>query len=36
MKGKEVSLPALAGNGIVRITTRRVFAGEILRRALQM
>ena len=34
MDGKVVSLPALAGNGLLRISTRRVFAWELLPRAL--
>lgn len=34
MDGRVVSLPALAGNGLLRISTRRVFAWELLPRAL--
>jgi hypothetical protein len=34
--GKDVFLPALAGNGLVRISTRRVFAWELLPRAMQI
>jgi hypothetical protein len=34
MDGRVVSLPALAGNGLLRISTRRVFAWELLLRAL--
>jgi hypothetical protein len=30
MDGNAVSLPALAGNGLLRISTRRVFAWELL------
>lgn len=35
MKGEEVSLPALAGDGPLLISTRRVFAWELLFRSLQ-
>ena len=35
MDGRVVSLPALAGNGLLRITTRSVFAWELLPRALR-
>jgi hypothetical protein len=35
MDGKVVSLPALAGNGLLRISTRRVFAWELLSWALR-
>jgi hypothetical protein len=35
MDGRVVFLPALAGNGLLRITTRRVFAWELLPRALR-
>jgi hypothetical protein len=33
--GAVVSLPALAGNGLLRISTRKVFAWELLYRALR-
>jgi hypothetical protein len=33
--GNVVSLPALAGNGLLRISTQRVFAWELLARALR-
>ena len=36
MDGRVVSLPALVGNGLLRITTRRVFAWEFLPRALRL
>ncbi|HEX9157013.1 MAG TPA: DUF1850 domain-containing protein [Syntrophales bacterium] len=36
MDGRVVSLPALAGKGLLRITTRRVFAWELLPRALRL
>jgi len=35
MDGRVISLPALAGNGLLRISTRRVFAWELLPRALR-
>lgn len=35
MKGEEVSLPALAGDGPLLISARRVFAWELLFRSLQ-
>ena len=34
--GKDIFLPSLAGNGLLRISTRRVFAWELLPRALQI
>jgi len=36
MDGRVVSLPALAGNGLLRITTRSVFAWELLPWALRL
>jgi hypothetical protein len=33
--GAAVSLPALAGNGLLRVSTQRVFAWELLARALR-
>jgi hypothetical protein len=36
MDGKAVSLPALAGNGLLRISAPRVFAWELLPRAFRM